>query len=121
MSDEQRGRGCGEVAGLFLVVALVVALLAVGIGYVIGELNATSQLYHQRYLEERAAIEPAVSNDPAFKSVEIHERSDGGIVLRGSVATASDKKRLLELVSRLVVEARVAQASYGVEIEHKDR
>jgi hypothetical protein len=85
----------------------------------IGGVAAERNLYHNRYPEERSTCAPAIESDPAFKTVEISERSDGGIWLSGSVPTDADKKRLQELLTRSIGASRASATIEGVIVRPK--
>lgn len=99
------------VAGSLLALTFF-ACCGVGIGLLLGEQN----VYHRRYLEERDAINPAVTGDQAFRGVEVCRRSDGGVSLVGEVATGDDLGRLGELVARRVGEERAKIVMMGVNV-----
>jgi hypothetical protein len=116
--SEPRGIGCGATIRVFLVGALLGAVVGGTVCGVLTRLGADSLHYHIRYLKERRAVEPVLQKDPAFKAVEIDEYSAGGILLSGSVPSDSDKKRLEDAVARAIGEYRVCDV-VGVWVEKK--
>jgi hypothetical protein len=98
-------RGLAFIAG-----AVLGGLVCFIAGGIIGQM----QLQHDRYTEERRAVVPALQKDPAFKAVEIHEFTGGGIWLGGHVPTDSDRERLKQAVRRAIGETRGDLAILGV-------
>jgi hypothetical protein len=119
MSDESREPGCIFVFGSFLAGALLGVIVAGTLGVILGAVAGERGRYHARYREEREAVVPAIEKDPAFKAVEIEEKSDGGIELSGSVPTPADRKRLEEIVMRAIGETRANYATRGVDVDKK--
>jgi hypothetical protein len=114
-------KGSERKDGVFRRLTLIAgALLALGLcfgsGWVIGLMQGTRDAYRLRYLEERAAIAPAIAADPAFARVEVGERSNGGVELVGEVPTTGDLDRLRELLVRRLGEHRGNEAMLAVEV-----
>ncbi len=70
-----------------------------------------------QYNAEKEAVEPVLKADQAFRAVEIHEASGGGIYLLGRVPTDVDKKRLEEAVTIALGRTRASQLGLGVRAE----
>ncbi len=85
-------------------------------GLIVGLVSGNRNAYHLRYLEERGVIAPIVAADPAFKRVEVEERSDGGVSLVGEVPTQADLDRLRGHVVRAVGEPRAQDVIRGVAV-----
>jgi hypothetical protein len=75
-------------------------------GLAVGWLGGTLQIYRMMFVEERAAVEPILESDVAFRDVTLHERSNGGIYLIGVVPTEPDLDRLRARVERALGERR---------------
>jgi hypothetical protein len=99
--------------------AFLGAIFGCLVGLLVGGLMGTGHAYHGRYLEERYAVEPVIEGDPAFKAVEIGERSAGGISLTGSVPTDAAKERLQELVTKSIGAIRASNSMTGVRVDSK--
>ena len=119
MSDEPRKLGCLGVAAIFLAGSFVGVVVGGAIGFALGGIQGERGRYNARYLEERAAVSPAIEKDPAFKAVKIEEKSDGGIWLSGEVPTTADKKRLEQIVARANGENRAHAAVLAVDVLEK--
>src|SRR5271157_213824 len=88
MSDEPRsGCGCAVPAAVFIVGAVVGGFL----GLLAGGIMATTRHYHDHFLSELSATEPALRADPEFKALRIEESSDGELYLHGTVPTHAAK------------------------------
>jgi hypothetical protein len=112
MSDEgvrSEREGCAG-AGLFVAGVVLGGIVFGAIGLFVGERGQQVA----RYEEERNIVSPELAKDPAFKSVTVNEYSGGGIWLGGNVHTSADKKRLRELLTRLIGEHRTTYAMAGV-------
>jgi hypothetical protein len=111
--SESRLLGCGATIGAFTAGALLGGMVCLIVGGIIGQ----TQLQHDRYTEERQSVEPALQKDSAFKAIEIHEYTGGGIYLIGRVVTEADKKRLEGALTRAIGETRAHLAALGVSVE----
>lgn len=100
---------------LSVVLSLLLAATSGFTGCIAGSFGSERRAYHRRFHEEKEALESLLDGDTAFSNVTIHERSDGGIYLLGSVPTPSDLDRLRGLTERAVGLRSAERASGGVE------
>jgi hypothetical protein len=88
-------------------------LVSFGVGILIGEGNK----YQHRYEEERLAVEPLISSSPAYRGIEIHRRSNGGIYLAGEICR-SDLPAFKEGLTKVLGKTRAEEAfCCGVEVK----
>ena len=81
-----------------------------GFGVVVGEFNG----YKKRTEEERAVIAPVLA-DPAFAGLVLEDRSNGGVLVYGTLSVA-DRERLKLAVTRAVGETRGREVIGGVDV-----
>lgn len=86
------------------------------VAFVLGALLESRNLYHNRYLEEQAILAPVMDKDPAFASIDINERSNGGVYLHGKVPTPHDLERLRIAVTHAVGEPRAKSLVAGISV-----
>ncbi len=91
-----------------------------GTGLVGGLMVSEGGNYSSRVEEEWRAVAPVLGSDPAFAGVEIHQRSDGGICLWGTVPTGPDLERLHTQIARVLGEQRGREAMNAVRARTAD-
>ena len=65
-------------------IALVLLLaLACGVGYVVGRIHGELAAQHRLWEQQKEAVWPILTRDPAFANVEILPYDDGGWILLG--------------------------------------
>ena len=108
--------GCGS----FTAGAILGALVAGTVCLLLAAVTAEWNLHRLLSSEKRDAVEPAIRKDRAFKSLGIHDTSDGGIVLIGTVATEADEKRLHTIIANAIGEhaASIAVSTVRVNPKH---
>jgi hypothetical protein len=104
--SEPRGLGCIATISAFFVGCVFGGVIC----GILVRLGADSLHYHNRYLEERDAVELAIQKDRAFRAVQIYEKSDGGIFMDGDVPTAADLERFRKHVTNAIGETRAREA-----------
>jgi hypothetical protein len=117
MSEEKSGSGRPATIGVFFSGALFGVALGGIAGMILGRVTSAGPPQHDRYLEERLLVEPALQGDLAFKSVEFREYPSGGIYLIGTVPTAADKERLWEILGKKIGESRAHSAAFDVSVK----
>jgi hypothetical protein len=81
---------------------------------VLGGVLETRRLYHNRYVDERRYVEERIRPNPRFYNVEISERSNGGVVLSGTVATDAVLADLRSKVTDAIGATRAEAATRSV-------
>src|SRR5262249_23607079 len=116
---------CGEMAmqhranGSLLVpklMALVLGLaFACGIGYLAGRLRGELGAQNRYWEEQKQAVAPILTREPAFANVKILPYDDGGwILLGGDVKADFDKARLMREVTQAIGQKKAENAVPGV-------
>jgi hypothetical protein len=113
MSEPNRWRE----SGAFFIGAFFGALATGAAALLMCAISVNYERYVTRYNEERRAVEPVLRDDPTFKTIEIVQVSDGGILLAGKVPTDADRNRLREVVSRAIAKTHTDEAMRGVSVE----
>ena len=117
-AGSQPAKSRSVVRWLLLVTGLLLSFgFCLSSGVIVGLLGGERGAYHRRYLQERAAVEPALAGDPAFAEVQVGERSDGGVYLLGEVPTPADMERLGAVVTHAIGERRAKVAMCGVGVK----
>ena len=100
--------------GLRLVVSIMILGLSTAAALLVGLLLGEGRAYHARYREERQAIAPLLTEDPAFGNVRLEEYSGGGVYLHGEVPTPADLEHLRTAVALAVGQQRSRRVLSGV-------
>jgi hypothetical protein len=119
MWDDKKGLGRAATIGVFLAGVLLGAALGGAGAFMLGQAMGMAESLGNRFFENSRVIEPTLQKDPAFKALEITVGSDAELCLKGNVATASDKQRLQEIVTRAIGESSANKAMHDVGIQQK--
>lgn len=106
--------------GVWLVVAGVSVLLALGVGSVgllIGLLIGEQGAYQRHNEQERQLVVAALADDPVLSALEIQDGSNGNIWMIGSVPTGNDLERLRERVTIALGASRCDEVIRGVDVQ----
>lgn len=119
MDETTPNSGTWPMRRVALWIVAVGSVLSSPLAFVVGALLGEQGAYARRFEEERAALAPAVANDPAFAGVEIDRYSAGGADLYGTVETEEDLIRLRAAFVNAIGEAR-AREHFRVEVVTAD-
>lgn len=103
-------------------VTVIGPLIGVGIGICffaglfIGLIRGETGEQFRQYLHERRLLDTEIRRDPAFASIAIERRSDGGAYLSGELADPLDLERLRKVVSHVLGEPRTDETISAVTI-----
>ena len=101
---------------LLIAGGLVICGLCFGCGLLVGLAGGDIQCYQRRTEEERAMVAPVLAADPGFAGLKLEPRSDGGILLYGTLP-ADDHERLRTALVRGVGETRAREVMMAVHVQ----
>ena len=105
---------------LLIASGLVVCGVCFGCGLLAGLAGSEQKGYQRRTEQERAVVAPLLAADPAFARLELEPRSDGGVLLYGSLQ-AADLKRLRVVLARAVGEGRADEVMMAIDVQRRGR